>query len=217
MERLVKEGRFRADLWQRLREAEIVLPPLRERPGEIPALVEHFCKTMPGGPYTVSGPVLEVLANVSWRDGNVRELRNCLRAMTEMHVGKLLTPLAVPERVWDELGERPSGGAGTAGGAASDGEATAPAAAASAGPRDAQELVLSWDETEEHGYDYMADMLLLAMTRRLANARGRLSLRGLAQAIGVSRSTLSGRFKAMVHRNIVPIEELTRLVGVSEK
>src|SRR5690606_15206363 len=81
LDQLVKQGTFRADLWQRLREAEVHMPPLRDRPGEIPALVRHFCANMPGGPYQVSGPVMEILCNVSWREGNIRELRNCLRAM----------------------------------------------------------------------------------------------------------------------------------------
>ena len=59
---------------------------------------------MPGGPYQISQPAMEVLASASWQQGNIRELRNCLRAMTELHVNKLLTPLAIPERIWDDLG-----------------------------------------------------------------------------------------------------------------
>jgi DNA-binding NtrC family response regulator len=207
MEKLVKEARFRADLWQRLRETEIVLPPLRERPGEIPAIIEYFGKTMPGGPYQVSGPVMEVLTNVGWSDGNIRELRNCLRAMTEMHVNKLLTPLAIPERIWDEVGEKPA--------AKDAGPPAPPPAQAAAGSATA--LVLDWDQSEAQSYDYLADLLLVAMTRKLAESRGKLSLRGLAQAIGMSRSTLSGRFKAIVHKNLVDLAELSRLVGISDK
>jgi DNA-binding NtrC family response regulator len=211
VESLVKQGKFRADLWQRIREAEIPLPPLRERPGEIRALVEHFCATMPGGPYLVSGPVMEVLANVSWRDGNIRELRNCLRAMTEMHVGKLLTPLALPERVWEELGEKPQA-AGSDAPAANTGPPGGARPAAGA-----NEVSLAWPAGNEPNYDLLADLLLLELTRKLAAERGKLSLRGLAQSIGMSRSTLSGRLRALVQRNLVDLNDLARIVGVSEK
>lgn len=216
MEKMVKEGRFRSDLWQRLREAEIVLPPLRDRPEEIPALVQHFCKTMAGGPYEVSGPVMEVLCNVSWRDGNIRELRNCLRAMTEMHVNRLLTPLAIPERIWEELGDKPSASE-DAEAKAAEAKASGSASAANGARSAAQGIQLSWDQSEAQNYDYLADCLLLEMTRKLAHERGKQSLRGLAQAIGMSRSTLSGRFKAMVHKNIVELSELAKIVGISEK
>ncbi len=211
LEKLVKEGKFRGDLWQRLREAEITLPPLRERPEEIPALVEHFCKTMPGGPYKVSGPVMEVLTNVSWKEGNIRELRNCLRAMTEMHVNKLLTPLAIPERVWEEIGEKPDPSL------ASPTEAPRPDAGPAPKRASSGDLVLPWDRSEAQSYDYLSDVLLLEMTKKLAQEKGKLTLRGLALAIGMSRSTLSGRLKAIVHRNIIDLTEMSKLVGISEK
>jgi len=214
MEKLVRDGRFRADLWQRLRETEITLPPLRDRLGEIQAMIEHFCHGMPGGPYQVSGPAMEVLCNVSWREGNIRELRNCLRAMTEMHVDKLLTPLAIPERIWEELGEKPAQTT-----SATVATAKPTDAAASARPMPVLEgtILLNWDRSAAQSYDFMADLLLLEMTRQLAGPRGRLSLRGLAQTIGMSRSTLSGRLKALVHRQIIDLAELSRLVGISEK
>ncbi len=211
IEKLIKEGRFRGDLWQRLREAEIVLPPLRDRVDEIPALILHFCKTMPGGPYTVSGPVMEVLSHCAWKDGNVRELRNVLRAMTEMHVNKLLTPLAIPERIWEELGEKPA-----AGGEPEVAAAGEPKAAG--GRATAHEIRIPFDPDSLHNYDTLADQLLLEIARKIANAKGgKLSLRGLAQQISMSRSTLSGRLKAVVHKNMVTVAELTKIVGVLEK
>ena len=45
LEELVEQGKFRKDLWQRLRETQINLPPLRERRHEIPELIDFFCKT----------------------------------------------------------------------------------------------------------------------------------------------------------------------------
>jgi DNA-binding NtrC family response regulator len=211
IEKMIKEGKFRGDLWQRLKEAIIDLPPLRDRPDEIPALIDYFCETMPGGPYQVSGPVKEILSNVSWTEGNIRELRNCLRAMTEFHVNKLLTPLSIPERIWDELGEKP----GTNTSDQKNTVASNMAPASITGNKG--QINLPWDMTEAENYDHLADLLLLEMTKILAEHHGKMSLRSLAQAIGVSRSTLSGRFKAMIHKNVADINELTKLVGISDK
>jgi len=207
IEKLVQEGKFRADLWQRLREAEINLPPLRQRPDEIPALIEYFCRTMTGGPYSASGPVMAVLSSVSWRDGNIRELRNCLRAMTEMHVNKLLTPLAIPARLWEELEEKPSNA----------GESQpAPTPTAADRSTSSEVITLPWDANTPIGFEHLSDLLLLAMSRKLAEAYGRMSLRGLAQATGLSRSTLSNRLKNLIHKNLITLAELSQLVGISE-
>jgi len=204
---LVDKGKFRADLWQRLRETEISLPPLRERPDEIPALVNHFCATMAGGPYTISGPALTALCSMSWRAGNIRELRNCLRAMTEHHVNKLLTPLAIPERIWDEIGDqKTSEDTGTKSVDLRPGKPSA----------GKDQIVLPWSLDSRYTYDYLCDLLLLDITRKVADRPGRLSLRGLAQTIGMSRSTLSTRLKALVHRNLISLRELSQLVGINE-
>jgi DNA-binding NtrC family response regulator len=211
---LVREGRFRKDLWQRLCETEIELSPLRDRSEEIEALVRHFCNTMPGGPYRISEPALEVLASLPWKSGNIRELRNCLRAMTELHVNKLLTPLAIPERIWKQLDEasEPS---------ADETEMTwetrpeAPKANSTANHQD--EISVSFSTDGPISFDTLSDRLLLQLTRKLTERRGKLSLRQLAKEIGISRSTLSARLKGLVHKNLVPLEELVNLVGLSQK
>jgi len=58
---------------------------------------------MDGGPYEITRPTLDILASAPWTNGNVRELRNCLRAMTELHVNKQLTPASIPNYIWKEL------------------------------------------------------------------------------------------------------------------
>lgn len=79
--RLVAEGRFRADLYYRLMTFTIELPPLRQRPGDIPLLVEFFLDQLaaknrcPRPPLTQE--TLAILESRPWY-GNVRELRNAL-------------------------------------------------------------------------------------------------------------------------------------------
>jgi len=208
---LVRQGKFRKDLWQRLCETEITLAPLRERPEEIEALVRHFSSTMPGGPYHISETALEVLCSIPWRSGNVRELRNCLRAMTELHVNKLLTPLSIPARVWKQV-EDPEGVE-----LLPTDEVVRPVIPASPAVRIPEGLVLPWNPTEPISFDFLADQLLLEVLRKLAATRPRLSLREAARCIGMSRSTLSGRLKGLVQKNLVGIEELLPLVGAGSK
>ncbi len=81
----VKNGGFREDLYYRLNVLNLPLPPLRERRGDIPALVEHFVdkfNTRLGTRITgVDGPTMKLLVQYAW-PGNVRELENAIeRAM----------------------------------------------------------------------------------------------------------------------------------------
>ena len=77
----VEAGRFREDLYYRLNVFPITLPPLRDRPGDVPALVDHFLKeiaptlgvTVP----TVSEEAMALMIGYRW-PGNIRELRNVI-------------------------------------------------------------------------------------------------------------------------------------------
>jgi DNA-binding NtrC family response regulator len=81
-EEAMREGRFREDLYHRLNEFTIHLPPLRERVEDIPELVEHFLKRIGqelGKPVSgVATDALRVLEAYAW-PGNIRELRNALK------------------------------------------------------------------------------------------------------------------------------------------
>jgi DNA-binding NtrC family response regulator len=76
LERYVEQGAFREDLYYRLAVLTIRVPPLRERPEDIPVLVEHFLKQR-GSSATISPSVMRSLQTRPWR-GNLRELRNAL-------------------------------------------------------------------------------------------------------------------------------------------
>jgi len=72
----VRSGKFREDLYYRLNVVPVRLPPLREREGDLPLLVQHFVEKLGGGrQFTVKTDVLEVMSDYSW-PGNVRELEN---------------------------------------------------------------------------------------------------------------------------------------------
>ncbi len=81
LEEMVKAGKFREDLFFRLRVVEILLPPLRERTGDIPLLAQNFLREFAkenGKPVTdFTVDALEALMNHPW-PGNVRELRTAI-------------------------------------------------------------------------------------------------------------------------------------------
>jgi DNA-binding NtrC family response regulator len=75
---LVRAGRFREDLFHRLNVVKIRIPPLRERPEDIPLLVDHFIRACGRGrEYAVAPEVLEALQAYAW-PGNVRELQHAV-------------------------------------------------------------------------------------------------------------------------------------------
>jgi DNA-binding NtrC family response regulator len=78
--RLVKQGKFREDLYYRLNVVRIDLPPLRERTEDIPLLATHFTqKYTPQGeaPKQITPAAMQVLVNYRW-PGNIRELENVI-------------------------------------------------------------------------------------------------------------------------------------------
>ena len=195
---LVRQGRFRADLWQRICEATIELPPLRERMDELPGLVDFFCAAMEGGPWKISRGALNLLEQYDWREGNIRELRNCLRAMTERAVNKTLTPAAIPGHIWERLSTRPAMGA----------EDPAPAG---------NRLVLSWQGKDLPDFESLSDQLLLEMLRMTVEKQGRTGLREFARLSGVPRTSLSRRLREMVERQKVSGAEMARLINIRTK
>lgn len=77
----VREGRFRQDLYYRLAGAQVTVPPLRERLGDLPALVEHFlAQEASPTPIHIPQHVWEMFGRHRW-PGNVRELRNAVQRL----------------------------------------------------------------------------------------------------------------------------------------
>jgi two-component system nitrogen regulation response regulator NtrX len=84
LEALVREGKFRQDLFHRVYVFPLLLPPLRERQEDITALVEHFarqvCAQNSWKPIAFAPEAIAALADYSW-PGNVRELRNVVERL----------------------------------------------------------------------------------------------------------------------------------------
>ncbi len=102
LRKMVDEGKFREDLYYRLNVVTIKLPALRERPDDIPILVEHFLKDITASkhtaPHRVSPEVMRRFEAFRW-PGNVRELRNTLESMMVLADGEVLTENDLPEKI----------------------------------------------------------------------------------------------------------------------
>jgi two-component system nitrogen regulation response regulator NtrX len=90
LEELVRQGKFRQDLYHRIYVFPLVLPPLRERREDIPTLVEHFARQVAAQnswkPLSFEAAAIEELQRYSW-PGNVRELRNVVERVLLLAVG----------------------------------------------------------------------------------------------------------------------------------
>jgi two-component system NtrC family response regulator len=106
----IREGTFREDLYYRLNVVEIRVPPLRERPEDIPPLVEHFMREIsPDREISVPTGVMEALVSRPW-PGNVRELKNACERMVILCRGEEvsvedLPPVPAEYRSDDQAGE----------------------------------------------------------------------------------------------------------------
>jgi DNA-binding NtrC family response regulator len=104
LEKEVTAGRFREDLYYRLKVVILRIPALRERPGDIPLLAEHFldelCEEHGKEAKTLSQEAVEVLARYPW-PGNVRELRNVIESVVVFHGGGEITLSDLPAEVKD--------------------------------------------------------------------------------------------------------------------
>jgi nitrogen regulation protein NR(I) len=100
LDKLVTGGRFRQDLLYRLQVFTIRLPPLRERPGDIPLLVEHFIRifnrAMGKQVRTIAPEALRLLEAHEW-PGNVRELQSAIKYALVQATGEVLTADCLPE------------------------------------------------------------------------------------------------------------------------
>ena len=98
----VTSGRFREDLYYRLKVVVLPIPPLRQRVSDLPVLSEHFlqafCEEHGRPPMRLSAAALDTLSHHSW-PGNVRELRNVLESLVIFHRGGEILFEDLPEEL----------------------------------------------------------------------------------------------------------------------
>ena len=111
LKQAVADGQFREDLYFRINTFEIVLPPLRDRRGDIPLLAEHFLDLLAHKghvPWELADRAMEVLCAHDW-PGNVRELTNVLEHAYVLAGGKPLSVEHLPPMLRTGVPNGPSG------------------------------------------------------------------------------------------------------------
>jgi two-component system NtrC family response regulator len=99
LEREVREGNFREDLYYRLSVVTLQMPPLRDRKDDIPILAEHFLRKFSPGPTVRLAPdALALLTAYGW-PGNVRELENVMERASILKRGDTITREDLPEKL----------------------------------------------------------------------------------------------------------------------
>ena len=111
LRKMVAEGDFREDLYYRLNVVTVQLPPLRDRPDDIPLLVDHFVRDINSSRGTniskASPEVMRAFASYRW-PGNVRELRNVLERMMVLADGEQLGEQDLPDEVTEGTADGPA-------------------------------------------------------------------------------------------------------------
>ncbi len=119
----VAAGRFRKDLFFRIHGVRVVVPPLRDRPEDVPLLVDYFSRTAPA-PKRFSAAALKTLAAYEW-PGNVRELHFAVERANLLSDGEAIDVADLPPEI---LERSPRRAAPRDDAAETEGEATSPSA-----------------------------------------------------------------------------------------
>jgi two-component system, NtrC family, response regulator AtoC len=185
LEQLVREGKFREDLFFRLNVVRLFMPPLRERAEDIPLLLAHFIKVFSEEngvpPLTVEPGALRTLQAYPW-PGNIRELRNFCENAVVLRRGGSLTEYDLEPKFRGGQAGSSAGQQNDMPAALASGSTSAPASASAAGSNS-----LSVEENEKR-----------LLREALLKARGNRTK--AAELMGVSRRTL--------HRKIAQWPEL---------
>lgn len=107
LEEMVAAGEFREDLWFRINTFVIQLPPLRERIGDLPALIEHLARRNPKLSLADGAPIftpeaMEILARYDW-PGNVRQLANVLEHSLILADALPIGPKSLPRQFFRDI------------------------------------------------------------------------------------------------------------------
>ena len=94
LRQMINTSRFREDLYYRLAQARVIIPPLRERSDDVPVLVYHFLKRLPANAPGARAIAPEALQELIGREyaGNIRELKSTVERAALMAEGAVITP-----------------------------------------------------------------------------------------------------------------------------
>jgi len=96
---LSQTGKFREDLYYRLSVIPITIPPLRDRSGDVPILINHFLKKYSRSKnFKIDSEVFDILDHYSW-PGNIRELENLVQRLVTLTKGELITSSDLPGHI----------------------------------------------------------------------------------------------------------------------
>jgi len=111
LEKLIKEGKFREDLYFRLNVVSVKLPPLRERFEDIPLLIDAFLREFSQAHNKkvshISSEARKILLKYSW-PGNVRELKNCIESMVVVSTQEIIGVEDIPDHILQRGGSEHS-------------------------------------------------------------------------------------------------------------
>jgi DNA-binding NtrC family response regulator len=185
LEAKVKDGTFREDLYYRLNVVAVVLPSLRERPEDVPLLVEHFLETaakrLKREPKAVTAAAYRALCGHEWK-GNVREMEHAIEQALVLASGSEIDEADLPPSVRDLT--RATGAAG--GGSVPPEEAMhASPATSGAAPADAAEMPTQFKEAKQRVIERFEREFI---EQSLARHRGNISK--AAEDMGMYRQHL---------------------------
>lgn len=191
LDKMVEEGTFRRDLYYRLNTLPVLIPPLREREGDLLLLIDHFRKGI-GASFTLSPELERLLLTHQWR-GNIRELRNVVEYFS--YTG---SPMVGPEELPPTFHYLPAG-LPEAGGAGAQPPRLADC------PQEDERFVLSrLYQADREGHSLGRDAILAAAktaglpcsqqeVRRILSALDQAGLARVSRGRGGTRLTPTGR------------------------
>ena len=191
LDKMVEEGTFRRDLYYRLNTLPVLIPPLREREGDLLLLIDHFRKGI-GASFTLSPELERLLLTHQWR-GNIRELRNVVEYFS--YTG---SPMVGPEELPPTFHYLPAG-LPEAGGAGAQ-----PPRLADCPPEDERFVLSRLYQADREGHSLGRDAILAAAkaaglpcsqqeVRRILSALDQAGLARVSRGRGGTRLTPAGR------------------------
>ncbi len=194
LEKMIDDGRFRQDLYYRLKVFTIELPPLRDRTEDLPLLLDYFIKVynreLGKRVLAASAEVVEMLGRYSW-PGNVRELQSAVKYALVHARGNVLTSDCFPESCRSSA-KRASVASTAVADNAAESSQTRSGAALDIGQRFA-ELLDDGNTNAYHTIENEVDRYLLTEALRLARGNQVEASR----LLGISRTTLRAKLDSL--------------------